>query len=218
MLRATIPRIKTDIPLFILFRALGVVADKDICELLLGSDPEPEYDPIISESILEASSITTREQALIWLSDHTNTWSVKSQKQSNVQDIIAEELFPQIGGGEMNYEKACFLAHMTRKVLWTSSQRIPTDDRDAYPNKRVDVPGFLLADLFRKTYNNRMVKDMKAALSKEIHGGSWKATGNWTEIVNINNINKIIKSTILDVCLKSSLATGNFGNGKIGGL
>jgi hypothetical protein len=117
----------------------------------------------------------------------------------------------------MNYEKACFLAHMARKALWTSTKRIPIDDRDAYPNKRVDIPGFLLADLFRKTYNNRMVKDMKAALSKEIHGGSWKATGNWPDIVNINNINKIIKSTIMDVCLKSSLATGNFGSGKIGG-
>jgi DNA-directed RNA polymerase II subunit RPB2 len=217
MLRATVPRIKTDIPLVILFRALNVLADKDIYELIVGYDNDPSYDHIITETILEASSITTQEQALNWLAEHTNTWSVKSQKQSNVQDIINEELFPHIGGGEMNYEKACFLAHMTRKVLWTSSQRLPNDDRDGYPNKRVDVPGFLLADLFRKTYNNRMVKDMKAALSKEIHGGSWKATGNWTEIVNINNINKIIKSTILDVCLKSSLATGNFGSGKIGG-
>jgi DNA-directed RNA polymerase II subunit RPB2 len=217
MLRATVPRIKTDIPLIILFRALGVLADKDICDLILGYDKDPSYDPIISESILEASSITTQEQALAWLGEHTNAWSVKSQKQHNVKDIVSEELFPHIGGSDMNYEKACFLAHMTRKVLWTSTQRIPNDDRDAYPNKRVDVPGFLLADLFRKTYNNRMVKDMKAALSKEIHSGSWKATGNWTEIVNINNINKIIKSTILDVCLKSSLATGNFGSGKIGG-
>ena len=217
MLRATVPRIKTEIPIIILFRALGILADKEICELILGDEKDPVYDPIITESILEASSICTRDQALAWLGEHTNTWSVKSQKQSNVQDILSEELFPQIGGHEMCYEKACFLAHMTRKVLWTSSKRIPTDDRDAYPNKRVDVPGFLLADLFRKTYNNRMVKDMKGALSKEIHGGSWKATGNWTEIVNINNINKIVKSTIMDVCLKSSLATGNFGSGKIGG-
>jgi len=217
MLRATVPRIKTEIPLFILFRALGVLADKDICELILGTDIDSCYDPIITESILEAQMITTREQAFAWIGDHTNTWSVKSQKQNNVQEILSDELFPHIGGNELNYEKACFLAHMTRKVLWTSSQRLPTDDRDAYPNKRVDIPGFLLADLFRKTYNNRMVKDMKAALTKEIHGGSWKATGNWTEIVNINNINKIVKSTILDVCLKSSLATGNFGSGKIGG-
>jgi len=217
MLRVTVPRIKTDIPIIILFRALGILADKDIYELILGKEYDPCYDPIMTETILESSSISTTEQALAWLAEYTNTWSVKSQKQSNVQDILSEELFPQIGGKEMNYEKACFLAHMVRKVLWTSSKRIPTDDRDAYPNKRVDIPGFLLADLFRKTYNNRMVKDMKAALSKEIHGGSWKATGNWTEIVNINNINKIIKSTIMDVCLKSSLATGNFSSGKIGG-
>ena len=217
MLRATVPRIKTEIPIMILFRALGVLADRDIYELIVGYENDPSYDPIITESILEASSVKTREQALTWLGEHTNSWSMKSQKQNTVQDIISDELFPQIGGVEMNYEKACFLAHMTRKVLWTSTQRIPTDDRDAYPNKRVDIPGFLLADLFRKTYNNRMVKDMKGALSKEIHGGSWKATGNWTEIVNINNINKIIKSTILDVCLKSSLATGKFGSGKIGG-
>jgi len=217
MLRATVPRIKTDIPIIILFRALGVLADKDIYELIVGYDNDPTYDHIITESILEGSSITTQEQALLWLADHTNTWSIKSQKQSSVHDSLREELFPHIGGSDMNYEKACFLAHMTRKVLWTSSKRLPTDDRDGYSNKRVDIPGFLLADLFRKTYNNRMVKDMKAALSKEIHGGSWKATGNWTEIVNINNINKIIKSTILDVCLKSSLATGSFGSGKIGG-
>ena len=217
MIRVTVPRIKTDIPVVILFRALNILADRDICELILGTGTEEAYDPIMLETILEASSIRTRDEALAWLGEHTNTWSVKSQKQSNVQDIISEELFPHIGGQEMNYEKACFLAHMCRKVLWTITKRIPTDDRDAYPNKRVDIPGFLLADLFRKTYNNRMVKDMKAALSKEIHGGSWKATGNWTEIVNINNINKIIKSTIMDVCLKSSLATGNFGCGKIGG-
>ena len=217
MLRATVPRIKTDIPIIILFRALGVLADKDIYELIVGYDNDPTYDHIITESILEVSSITTQEQALLWLAEHTNTWSIKSQKQSSVHDSLREELFPHIGGSDMNYEKACFLAHMTRKVLWTSSKRLPTDDRDGYSNKRVDIPGFLLADLFRKTYNNRMVKDMKAALSKEIHGGSWKATGNWTEIVNINNINKIIKSTILDVCLKSSLATGSFGSGKIGG-
>ena len=217
MIRVTIPRIKTDVPLCIVFRALGVLADRDICELILGDIRDDVYDPIMIETIMESSSINTMDQALAWLGEHTNSWSVKSQKQSNIQDILSDELFPHIGGYEMRYEKACFLAHMTRKVLWTSSKRIPIDDRDSYNNKRVDIPGFLLADLFRKTYNNRMVKDMRSALSKEIHGGSWKATGNWVDIVNINNINKIIKATIIDVCLKSSLATGNFGCGKIGG-
>ena len=217
MIRVTVPRIKTEIPIVILFRALGVLSDREICELILGGEDEPAYDSVMTETIMEAGAIQTNEQALAWIGEHTHTWSSKSYKPNNIADILSEELFPHIGGKEMNYEKACFLAHMARKALWTSTKRIPIDDRDAYPNKRVDIPGFLLADLFRKTYNNRMVKDMKAALSKEIHGGSWKATGNWPDIVNINNINKIIKSTIMDVCLKSSLATGNFGSGKIGG-
>jgi DNA-directed RNA polymerase II subunit RPB2 len=214
-LKATIPRIKTDIPLWILFRALGVEADQDIYDLIVANDTS--YDNIMEESIQEASTISKKAEAIQWLSQHISSWSAKSQRQMLVTDILAEELFPHIGGSGLEYEKACFLAHMCRKVLWVSSQRIPKDDRDAYPNKRIDIPGFLLADLMRKTYNNRMVKDMRACLSKEIHGGSWKATGNWSEIVNINNIGKIIKATILDVALKSSLATGNFGSGKIGG-
>lgn len=216
MLRATIPRIKTDIPLWILFKALGVVVDADIYELILGEEGDSFFDNVIQETIMESAGINSQEAAIAWISHHVSVWSAKANKPSVVQDILGEELFPHIGGVDMAYEKACFLAHLTRKVLWVSAQRLPTDDRDAYPNKRVDIPGFLMADLFRKTYNNRMIKDMRAGLSKEIHGGSWKATGNWSEIVNINNINKIIKSTILDVGLKSALATGNFGSGKVG--
>jgi DNA-directed RNA polymerase beta subunit/intein/homing endonuclease len=134
-----------------------------------------------------------------------------------VRDILAEELFPHIGSEDKAYEKACFLAHMTRKVLWVSSARIPNDDRDSYPNKRVDLPGFLLANLFRTQFSTMMVKDIKTYLAKEIHGGSWKATGNFEEILNISNIHKVIKSTNLEVGLKTCLATGNFGSAKAGG-
>lgn len=220
LLRATLPRIKSDIPLFILFRALGISSDRNIYNLILdqnASDDAVQFENIFIETMTEAASVSNQEDAINWISHHITSWSPKIQKTTAVEEILAEELFPQIGGKDMAYEKACFLAHMTRKVLWVHTQRLPSDDRDAYPNKRVDIPGFLLADLFRKTYNNRMVKDIKKGLSKEIHSGSWRANGNWGEIVNINNINKIIKSTILDVTLRSALATGNFGSGKIGG-
>ena len=80
-----------------------------------------------------------------------------------------------------------------------STGRIPNDDRDAYPNKRVDLPGFLLANLFRTHFATMLVKDIKTYLAKEIHGGSWKATGNFEEILNISNIHKVIKSTNLEV-------------------
>ena len=218
LLRATIPRIKTDIPLFVLFRALGVVADKDIYDLIIGTENDALFDSVMSETILEAQEIQTQEQALAWISTQVNSWSSRGNKALKISDILNTECFPHVGINEASwYDKACFLAHMTRKVLWVNSARIPNDDRDAYPNKRVDLPGFLLANLFRTYFTTKMIKDIRASVAKEIHGGSWRASGNFEDILNVSNINKMIKSVILEVGLKTSLATGNFGSAKAGG-
>ena len=218
LLRATMPRIKTDIPLWILFRALGVLSDKDIVDLILGPDNDSSFDNMFDESIQEGADIQTQEQALAWLSTHVNSWSSRTARQMKMEDIIHTELFPHIGlNASFYYAKACYLAHMTRKVLWVSSNRMQNDDRDAYPNKRVDLPGFLLANRFRSYFNTKMVKDIRSSLAKEIHSGGWRASGNFEDILNVSNINKVIKSVIMEVGLKTSLATGNFGSAKIGG-
>ena len=224
LLRATIPRVKTEIPLWILFRALGVTADKDIYNLIIGPKGEPEFDAIFDESIAEcaAAGVFTQQQALDWLSTHIQSWSSRSHRPLNVKDVLAEELFPHVGGREgpdpnTEYEKACLLGHMTRKLLWVYTARIQNDDRDSYPNKRVDLPGFLLANLFRTFFATKMVKDIRTSLGREIHSGSWRASGNFEDILNISNIYKVIKSTIIEVGLKTSLATGNFGSAKVGG-
>jgi DNA-directed RNA polymerase II subunit RPB2 len=184
----------------------------------VGPQGDNAFDSIIDESIMESSHVQTQEQAIDVMSTYVKTWSTRGARpQMVVRDILAEELFPHIGSEDKAYEKACFLAHMTRKVLWVSTGRIPNDDRDAYPNKRVDLPGFLLANLFRTHFATMLVKDIKTYLAKEIHGGSWKATGNFEEILNISNIHKVIKSTNLEVGMKTCLATGNFGSAKAGG-
>ena len=219
LLRATVPRLKMEVPLFILFRALGIETDKDIVDLILGPEGDSTFNAILLESMIEASTIKTKEEALSFLSQpsHMNTWSGKNNRPALIDDILSDELFPHVGGHEMIYDKACLLAHMTRKVLWITSRRLTIDDRDAYPNKRVDLPGFLLSNLFRTYYTGKMVKDIRATLGKEIHSGAWRSSKNFEDIVNVSNIYKIIKSTIIDVGLKSSLATGNFGSAKLGG-
>jgi DNA-directed RNA polymerase II subunit RPB2 len=217
LLRAGVPRIKQEIPLFILFRALGVETDKDILELILGNDMETTYNAIFDESMLEGLVCRTQAEAIQWISQHINAWSIKNQKPVAVQDILNEELFPHVGGSDSNYAKACLLAHMTRKMLLVAFGRITNDDRDGYSNKRVDLPGFLMANLFRTYFSTKMVKDIRASLGKEIHSGPWKASGNFEDIINVSNIYKIIKSTIVELGLRSSLATGNFGSAKLGG-
>ena len=218
LLRTTLPRMKAPIPLFIVFKALGVASDREVVRLILGPQGDSAFDSIIDESIMESAHVQTQEQAIEAMGSYIKTWSSRgSRPQMVVRDILAEELFPHIGSEDKAYEKACFLAHITRKVLWVSTGRIPNDDRDAYPNKRVDLPGFLLANLFRTHFATMLVKDIKTYLAKEIHGGSWKATGNFEEILNISNIHKVIKSTNLEVGMKTCLATGNFGSAKAGG-
>jgi DNA-directed RNA polymerase beta subunit len=227
LLRAGVPRIKQEIPLFILFRALGVEKDRDIIELILGNELNNHYNAIFDESMAEALVVRTQAEAVQWISQHMNTWSIKNQRPVVVQDILNDELFPHVSGingssgsgdgSESNYAKACLLAHMTKKMLLVAYGQLTSDDRDGYSNKRVDLPGFLLANLFRTYFSTKMVKDIRASLSKEIHSGPWKSSGNFEDIVNVSNIYKIIKSTIIDVGLRSSLATGNFGSAKLGG-
>jgi DNA-directed RNA polymerase II subunit RPB2 len=216
-LRATIPRMKAEIPLFILFRALGVLEDEKIVKMILGNDQDQVFESLIVESIGEAAAVLTQEDALLWMKRHLNVWTGKPARTITVEDLLRDELYPHIGGLEDAYEKACFLAHMTRRLLWVAYKRINNDDRDAYPNKRVDSPGFLLANLFRTFFQVKMLKDMKASIAKEIHSGSWKATGSFQEIINMSNLYKVIKSTIVEVGLKSALSTGNFGSAKVGG-
>jgi len=216
-LRATIPRMKAEIPIFILFRALGVLQDEVIVKMILGNDQDQVFESLIVESITEAASVLTQEDALMWMKKHLNVWTGKPARTITVEDLLRDELYPHIGGIEECYEKACFLAHMTRRLLWVAYKRINNDDRDAYPNKRVDSPGFLLANLFRTFFQVKMLKDMKASIAKEIHSGSWRATGSFQEIVNMSNLYKVIKSTIIEIGLKSALSTGNFGSAKVGG-
>jgi DNA-directed RNA polymerase II subunit RPB2 len=227
-IRVSLPRIKTEIPLFVMFRALGFQSDKEIIELIMGSS-DTMYDMIFQECIHDAKDILTTESAIEFLTKHIGNGSsirealtsstlpmTKMAKNGILTEILAEEFLPHIGGYNTLYEKACFLATMTKKVLEVYHNRISYDDRDAYPNKKVELPGNLLGNLFRYYFGTKVIKDMKSTITKEIHNGSWKATGKFEDIINPTNIYKILKSTIVDIGMKSSLATGNFAGGKMG--
>lgn len=227
-IRMTLPRIKVDIPLFIIFRALGVESDKDIIEMIVGNTTS-DYDMIFQECILDAADVRNKVGAHDWLQKHIGSGggireqltastlgTIKAPRERMIGEIFAEELLPHIGGADMMYEKACFLAAMTKKVLDVYYNKIPYDDRDGYPNKKVELPGNLLGNLFRFYFGTKVIKDMKSTIMKEIHNGSWKASGKFENIINTTNVYKILKTTIVEVGMKSSLATGNFQAGKMG--
>jgi DNA-directed RNA polymerase II subunit RPB2 len=127
---------------------------------------------------------------------------------SQVHRVLTRELLPHCG--DSCWDKALFLARMTRRLLLCSMGLQDIDDRDSFINKRVDTPGMLMANLFRQFYG-KMIKDMRTMVNKEINTGAWKATMQFINVVTRVNIVKLMKATIIDSGMKYSLATGNWG-------
>ena len=98
---------------------------------------------------------------------------------------------------------------MANKLLQAHFEWIKADDRDSYINKRIDLTGTSLNNLFRNNFN-RMVKDMEKQIIKEINSGSWRSTEDYLSIINLTNIYKIVKSTTIENGFKRALSTGDF--------
>ena len=215
-----LPKLRIPIPLFILFKALGVVSDKKICEyILLNLDKkEAKFLRLLKASIVDSNKIITQEEAFAYILSHAqftmykNNISNNEKKLAYTKEIITTELFPHC---KTPKEKLYFLGYMTIRLLKTSLGIIEESDRDSYENKRIDTCGVLLNNLFRNNFN-KMVKDMQKHIRREVANGSWKSNDDYGNIVNLTNIYKIIKASIIENGFKRALATGDFGiaNGK----
>jgi DNA-directed RNA polymerase II subunit RPB2 len=212
-----IPRMKSPVPLFILFRALGILSDADICEfIVLNLDAEPMaiFVEALKGSIYEANEHLAQEDALGYLTDQVMFTPMNMDKETGMMkkrkfalDVLENDLFPHC---PLKDHKIYFLGYMALRLLRCSLGFDGQDDRDSYLNKRIDLTGALLNNLFRN-YFNKLVKDMQKQIVREINNGSWRSSEDYENIVNFTNIYKIIKSTTLENGLKRALSTGDFG-------
>ena len=78
--------------------------------------------------------------------------NTKGKENFNVIDILNNNLFPNYGTD--NLSKGYYLAYVVRKILLTHIGLYSETDRDPYENKRVDLPGSLLLELYRELWGN----------------------------------------------------------------
>ena len=212
----TIPRIKQPIELFVLFRALGVPNDKRICEyILLDVDTavHRELLDFLQASIIDANKYMTQEDAMRHITASVAYMPVGMDKETGAkkkrefaQEVLENDLFPHCATPS---QKLILLGYMAKKLIQTSKRLIPLDDRDSYVNKRIELTGTLLNNLFRN-YFNKLVKEMQKQVVREINGGSWRSTEDFENIINMTNIYKIMKSTTIENGINRALATGDF--------
>jgi len=212
-----IPRIKQPIPLFILFRALNILSDKNICEYILLDITLDKYKPMLENlqaSIIEANKHMTYEDSVKYITSYVSYTPLNMDKETGAikkrqftLDVLQNDLFPHC---QTSKQKIYFLGYMANKLLQASFEWIKCDDRDSYINKRIDLTGTSLNNLFRNHFN-KLVKDMEKQVVKEIKTGSWKSKEDYINIINLTNIYKIIKSNTIENGFKRALSTGDFG-------
>ena len=212
-----LPRIKQPLPIFVIFRALNIISDKDICHHILCNLQDKKRKKMLFElqaSIVDSSNIMNQEEAFECLVNNVTYTPLNMDKESGLKkkrefalEIIEKDLFPHC---KTKMQKIYFLGYMTNRLLRANFGWIPPDDRDSYLNKRIDLTGTLINNLFRN-YFNKLVKDMQKQIVREINNGSWKSTEDYENIINQTNIYKIIKSTTIENGLKRALSTGDFG-------
>ena len=212
-----IPRIKIPIPLFIVFRAFNIISDKEICELImLNITNENMKKMLISlkASIIDANKYMTKETAIKFIVNNVIFTPMNMDKETGskkkydfAMEVLSNDIFPHC---KTETQKIYMLGYMTNILLQTSFGWLQESDRDSYINKRIDLTGPLLNNLLRN-YFNKLVKDMKKQIIREINTGSWKSNDDYENIITKTNIYKIIKSTTIEQGIKRALATGDFG-------
>ena len=215
-IKVVIPRVKESIDLFVLFRALGVTTDKEICEFILldiECDKHSDILDYLNASIIESNGYMTKEDALKHITTYVAFTPMNMDKEQGSRkkrdfatDVLNNDLFPHC---KTSRQKLYFLGYMVNKVIQTALGWIKPSDRDSYTNKRIDMTGTLLNNLFRN-YFNKLVKEMQKHILKEVNGGSWRSTEDYVNIINTANICKIVKSTTIETGINRALATGDF--------
>jgi len=201
VIKVSLPYIKTDIPIAIVFRALGIVSDEDILNHICRKDDTALLE-MLKPCLEEAFVIQDREVALDYIGRRGQQQGTKEKRIKYARDIMQKEFLPHISQEEgAETRKAFFLGYMVNRLLQCALGRTEEDDRDHFGKKRLDLAGPLMAQVFRLKFS-QLVKDIKGYLHRCVEGGK------------DFNLTLAVKSNIITSGLRYCLATGNWGDQK----
>jgi len=154
-----------DVPLFIIFRMLGVETDKEILEYIchnLDTDLSKKMIsmlyPSINDPLLKDEDVFDQDSASYFLENrvsravatggsHSDIIKNVDKRMSYLYMTLYENCFPHVGRDFR--AKVHYLAYMTQELLRFKLGIEKETIRDNFINKRIDLSGFLMAASFR---------------------------------------------------------------------
>ena len=199
-----LPNVRAPVPLFILFRALGIISDKQIITMcLLDMEKYESLVDMFEPSVHDAGGIMTQRTALKYIANLT-----KYKTTENALEILTDYFLPHVG--ELNFiQKAYFLGYMVKELLLVhSGMNLPTD-RDNYKFKRLELVGSLLNDLFREYYTIQL-RQIHLSFEQKITYNRGLYEDNLKGLV-YENYKEIFRERVLESGFKKAFK-GNWGS------
>ncbi len=204
--------------IFVLLRAMGMDSDKDIVDWIVGNDADIDMINQIRlcmESVKKGKDKSTKiivseEDAQLYMMNKMKTSRKYSevspeiklkQKTAHLLKIMTQDILPHMGTDLIT--KARYICNIINKLLSCFLKKTKIDDRDSFINKRIELPGPLLALLFQQNFKITMTD-----CRKQFDTRSNK------DFSNPPNIIANIKTNLIEQGIRQSLSRGRWGNSK----
>jgi DNA-directed RNA polymerase II subunit RPB2 len=148
VIRVSLPFVKGAIPLFTVFRALGVESDEMIVRMILPDVAAPvtrAMETTLLPSIADGASISTTHHALEFIRTLTKGFVI-----ADVLNILHAHLFAHVPDRPL--ARAQYLAEIVRKMIRVEMSMEPPTNRDDIRNQRLLPTGTLLRGLFAESW------------------------------------------------------------------
>ena len=208
LITARIPYVKADIPIVILFRALGLESDKDIMDYIVFDENDNSFKELLRPSLEYSSEYRGKNECLEFIGNKATRGedSKIEERIRRAEEILRNNMLSHVSieRGNEN-KKAYFIGYMIYRLGNCSLGRAYGDDRDHYGKKRLDMSGVLLSGIFRQLFR-RFTKKTETNLKDQIkHSKTGKI-----------DLELAFDKTIITGGMKYALATGNWGQNKVG--
>ena len=186
----TLPNIKEAVPLMVVFRALGFAKDDLYWLMGISEEESATYEPWFRVLERDADNVARDAKEALFFIGSNALHNIKENCYTNyAHQVVFFECLPHMGIVATYREKARYLGLMARRLIDGSILGKPSDDRDNYRFKRVEMSGVLCAELFRALFK-RFIKNIQLTLDKK------KQLPDIVSLINrLNTITKGIRSS-----------------------